>query len=172
RKMGQEGALTAEVALQGVRVPGSALVGGDVDAGYRAAMTSLARGRTHIAAVAVGAAQRAHDESVAHAAATEQGGTPIGGFQLVQAMLADQYAGVAAGRALVRETAAAYDSGEDRRIAPSAPSCTAPRWRATSRTWPCRSTAAAATCAGSRSSGSTATSDSSGCTRGPARSNA
>src|SRR5699024_7040680 len=50
----------------------------------------------------------------------EQGGTPIGGFQLVQAMLADQYAGVAAGRALVRETAAAYDSGEDRRIAPSA----------------------------------------------------
>lgn len=120
RKMGQEGALTAEVALQGVRVPGSALVGGDVDAGYRAAMTSLARGRAHIAAVAVGAAQRAHDESVAHAAATEQGGTPIGGFQLVQAMLADQYAGVAAGRALVRETAAAYDSGEDRRIAPSA----------------------------------------------------
>lgn len=120
RKMGQEGAWTAEVDLQGVRVPGSALVGGDEDAGYRAAMTSLARGRIHIAAVAVGAAQRAHDESVAHATITEQAGQPIGGFQLVQAMLADQYVGVSAGRALVRDAAAKYVSGEDRRIAPSA----------------------------------------------------
>jgi acyl-CoA dehydrogenase len=35
-------------------------------------------------------------------------------------MLADQQTGVLAGRALVRETARAYVSGEDRRIAPSA----------------------------------------------------
>lgn len=119
RKMGQEGAWTAEVSLQGVRVPASALVGGDEDAGYRAAMTSLARGRVHIAALAVGAAQRALDESLAHAATTTQGGRAIGGFQLVQAMLADQQTGVMAGRALVREAAAKYVSGEDRRIAPS-----------------------------------------------------
>ena len=38
--------------------------------GYRAAMTSLARGRIHIAALAVGSAQRALDESVAYAAGT------------------------------------------------------------------------------------------------------
>ena len=120
RKMGQEGAGTAEVSFSGVRVPASALVGGDEDAGYRAAMTSLARGRVHIAAVAVGSAQRALDESLAHAATTTQGGQTIGGFQLVQAMLADQQVGVMAGRALVRETAAKYVSGEDRRIAPSA----------------------------------------------------
>ncbi|MBB1017500.1 acyl-CoA dehydrogenase [Dietzia sp. DQ11-71] len=120
KKMGQAGAWTAEVSFQGVRVPASALVGGDEDTGYRAAMTSLARGRVHIAALAVGTAQRALDESVAYAAATTQGGQPIGGFQLVQAMLADQQTGVMAGRALVREAAAKYVSGEDRRLAPSA----------------------------------------------------
>ncbi|CAM3741862.1 acyl-CoA dehydrogenase family protein [Kibdelosporangium persicum] len=119
-KMGQEGAWTADVTLDGVRVPADALVGGDEAAGYRAAMTSLARGRVHIAALAVGTAQRALDESVAYAATTTQGGTRIGDFQLVQAMLADQQAGVLAGRAMVREAARAYVSGEDRRIAPSA----------------------------------------------------
>ncbi|WP_280437045.1 acyl-CoA dehydrogenase family protein [Nocardia carnea] len=120
RKMGQEGAWTSEVRFTGVRVPAAALVGGSEDVGYRAAMVSLARGRMHIAALAVGAAQRALDESVAYAATATQGGTPIGDFQLVQAMIADQYTGVAAGRALVRDIAARYVSGEDRRVGPSA----------------------------------------------------
>ncbi|MDI9914108.1 acyl-CoA dehydrogenase family protein [Rhodococcus sp. IEGM 1379] len=120
KKMGQEGAWTSEVSFDNVRVPDSALVGGDQDTGYRAAMTSLARGRVHIAALSVGAAQRALDESVAFATVTEQGGTAIGDFQLVQAMLADQQVGVMAGRAMVREVAARYVSGEDRRLGPSA----------------------------------------------------
>ena len=119
RKMGQEGAWTSEVSFDDVVVEESALVGGSEDAGYRAAMTSLARGRVHIAALAVGSAQRALDESVAFAAVTRQGGTPIGDFQLVQAMLADQQVGVSAGRALVRDVARKYVSGEDRRIGPS-----------------------------------------------------
>ncbi|MGV0738982.1 acyl-CoA dehydrogenase [Mycolicibacterium sp. (ex Dasyatis americana)] len=119
-KMGQEGAWTADVTFTDVRVPNSALVGGSEDVGYRAAMTSLARGRVHIAALAVGSAQRALDESVAYAAAATQGGQPIGSFQLVQAMIADQQTGVMAGRALVRDAAAKWVSGEDRRIAPSA----------------------------------------------------
>ncbi|WP_043451102.1 acyl-CoA dehydrogenase family protein [Jongsikchunia kroppenstedtii] len=120
KKMGQEGSTTAVVTFDGVRVPAGALVGGDVEQGYRAAMTSLARGRVHISAVAVGAAQRALDESVRYAATATQGGTPIGDFQLVQAMIADQQTDVLAGRALVRDTAAKWVSEEDRRIAPSA----------------------------------------------------
>jgi len=119
-KMGQEGAWTADVILDSVQVPESALVGGAEAVGYQAAMASLARGRIHIAALAVGSAQRALDESVAYAAAATQGGIPIGEHQLVQAMLADQYTGVAAGRALVRDAAAAYDRGTDRRVGPSA----------------------------------------------------
>jgi len=119
-KMGQEGAWTSDVSFDDVRVPATALIGGSEDIGYRAAMISLARGRVHIAALAVGTAQRALDESVAYAATATQGGTPIGNFQLVQAMIADQQTGVLAGRALVRETAKAWVNGEDRRIAPSA----------------------------------------------------
>lgn len=119
-KMGQEGAWTADVNFTDVRVPAAALVGGSEDVGYRAAMTSLARGRVHIAALAVGTAQRALDESVAYAATATQGGQPIGNFQLVQAMIADQQTGVMAGRALVRDAAQKWVTGEDRRIAPSA----------------------------------------------------
>lgn len=119
-KMGQEGAWTADVNFTDVRVGADALVGGSEDHGYRAAMTSLARGRVHIAALAVGAAQRALDESVSYAATATQGGTPIGSFQLVQGMLADQQTGVMAGRALVREAARLWVADEDRRIAPSA----------------------------------------------------
>ena len=118
-KMGQQGSVTAQVFFDDVRVPGASLVGGDPEVGYRAAMTILARGRIHIAAVAVGQAQRALDESVQYAALTTQGGTTIGDFQLVQAMLADQQTGVMAGRALVAEAARKWVSGEDRRIAPS-----------------------------------------------------
>ncbi|TQC47759.1 acyl-CoA dehydrogenase [Rhodococcus sp. WS4] len=119
RKMGHAGSTTATVHLDDVRVPSAALVGGSEDVGYRAAMTSLARGRVHVAALAVGQAQRALDESVAYAATATQGGTAIGDFQLVQAMIADQQTGVMAGRALVRDAARAWVEGTDRRIAPS-----------------------------------------------------
>lgn len=118
-KMGQEGAWTADVSFDEVRVGNDTLVGGSEDIGYRAAMTSLARGRVHIAALSVGSAQRALDESVAYAATATQGGTPIGDFQLVQAMIADMATGVMAGRALVRDAARLWVSEEDRRIAPS-----------------------------------------------------
>ncbi len=119
-KMGQEGAWTADVSFDDVRVGTDALIGGSEDIGYRAAMTSLARGRVHIAALAVGAAQRALDESVSYAATATQGGTPIGSFQLVQAMIADQQTGVLAGRALVRDAARLWVTNQDRRVAPSA----------------------------------------------------
>jgi acyl-CoA dehydrogenase len=119
RKMGHEGSWTADVTLTAVRVPADALVGGSEEVGYQAAMSSLARGRVHIAAIAVGAARRALDETVAYAATATQGGTAIGDYQLVQAHLADMQAGVLAGEALVRECARKYACGEDRRIAPS-----------------------------------------------------
>ena len=119
-KMGQEGSATSDVHFDDVRVPADALVGGDAATGYKAAMTSLARGRVHIAGLAVGTAQRALDESVAYATQNTQGGQRIGDFQLVQAMLADMQTGVLAGRAMVRDAARAYVDGSDRRIAPSA----------------------------------------------------
>ena len=165
--MGQEGAWTSDVYFTDVRLGDDALIGGSEDIGYRAALTSLARGRIHIAALAVGAAQRALDESLAFAASATQGGTPVGEFQLVQAMLADQQTQVMAGRALVRDAAQKWLSGEDRRIAPSVAKlfCTE-MWPI----WQCRFTAAPATCAVCLSSGSIATCACCVSTREPARS--
>jgi acyl-CoA dehydrogenase len=75
-KMGQEGAWTSDVYFTDVAVGPEALIGGSEDIGYRAALTSLARGRIHIAALAVAAAQRALDESVSFATTATQGGCP------------------------------------------------------------------------------------------------
>jgi acyl-CoA dehydrogenase len=119
-KMGQEGAWTSDVYFTDVAVGSEALIGGSEDIGYRAALTSLARGRIHLAALAVGAAQRALDESVSFATTATQGGVQVGTFQLVQAMLADQQTDVMAGLAMVREAARQWLDGSDRRIAPSA----------------------------------------------------
>jgi acyl-CoA dehydrogenase len=118
-KMGQRGAWTAEVIFDDVRVPSGRLIG-EEGRGYRSAMTVLARGRLHIAAVCVGTAQRILDESVAHAATSKQGGQLIGSYQLVQAMLADSYAEIEAGRSLVLSTADDYDAGRNVAAGPSA----------------------------------------------------
>jgi acyl-CoA dehydrogenase len=119
-KMGQKGAWTADVHLDDVRVPASALVGGAADSGYATAMSCLAHGRVHIAALCVGMAQRLVDETVRYAAQRVQGGKPIGEHQLVQAMIADSLTETMAGRSLTLDVARAYDDGSDRRLGPSA----------------------------------------------------
>ncbi|MHC1562522.1 acyl-CoA dehydrogenase family protein [Actinomycetospora sp. C-140] len=120
RKMGQEGATSSEVTFDGVRIGADALVSGEIDTGFRAAMSVLARGRVHISALAMGLAQRALDESVAYSVVNRQGGVPTGERQLVQAMLAEQASLVMAGKACAREAAARYLDGSDRRVGPSA----------------------------------------------------
>jgi acyl-CoA dehydrogenase len=118
KKMGQAGAWTSEVFFDDVRVGADALVG-EEGRGYSKALTVLSRGRLHIAALCVGMAQRVLDESVAYAASAKQGGAPIGRFQLVQGMLADMHAELLAGRSMVLDVAARYDSGEDTSVGPS-----------------------------------------------------
>ncbi|MFI1018647.1 acyl-CoA dehydrogenase family protein [Streptomyces sp. NPDC020965] len=118
-KTGQAGAWTSEVFFDRVRVPHTALVGGLAGQGFNAAMRSLAKGRVHVAALCVGQATRALEESVDYARHSKQGGEPIGRFQLVQAMLAESRAELDAARALVLDVARRYDSGEDTKIGPS-----------------------------------------------------
>lgn len=120
KKMGQEGAWTSEIHFDNVRVGIDRLIGGAEEVGFNAAMASLAKGRLHIAAICVGQAQRILDESVRYASLAKQGGTTIGTFQLVQAMLADSYTELLAARELVLGVARRYDSQEDRKLGPSA----------------------------------------------------
>src|SRR5262249_44022445 len=80
---------------------------------------SLAKGRLTIAALCVGMAERIVAEATAYALDNRQGGTPIGEFQLVQELLAESETEARAGRALVLETARAYDAGTDTRQGPA-----------------------------------------------------
>ena len=121
-KMGQAGAWTADVHLDEVRVPGEAVVGGDagIHKGFRIAARCLAHGRVHIAALCVGMADRLVHETVEYARTREQGGRPIGSFQLVQGLVADSVTDHRAGRALVLDVAGAYDAGTDTIAGPAA----------------------------------------------------
>ena len=119
KKMGQQGAWTSEVFFDDVRVPASALIGGEEESGFRAAMKSLAKGRLTIAGLCVGMAERIVEEATAYALDNRQGGTPIGEFQLVQGLLADSETEARAGRALVLETARAFEAGTDTRQGPA-----------------------------------------------------
>jgi acyl-CoA dehydrogenase len=117
QKMGQGGSVTSEVYLDEVRVGADALIGGDK--GYRIAMSSLARGRLHVAAVCTGMMRRLVDESVAFANERRQSGHAIADFQLVQAMIADSATELYAAEAMVRRAAGDYDTGTDTKLAPA-----------------------------------------------------
>lgn len=113
KKMGQRGALTADVVFDGVRVPARAIVGGPEreGQGFRTAMKVLDRGRIHIAALCVGAARRLIADALAYSSERKQFGRPVGDFQLVQAMLADSQAECFAAETMVLETARRHDEG-------------------------------------------------------------
>ncbi|MBB4040471.1 acyl-CoA dehydrogenase [Microvirga flocculans] len=115
RKMGQQGAQTCDVIFDAVRVPASAIVGGPAKEGhgFKTAMKVLDRGRLHIAAICVGAAERLIADSLAYAMTRKQFGQPIAQFQLIQAMLADMRAEAFAARCMVMETARRKDLGID-----------------------------------------------------------
>lgn len=112
RKMGQRGTSTADVIFAGCRVPAENIIGGQPERGFRTAMKVLTRGRLHISAICVGAAQRIISEAVAFAKSRVQFGKPIGEHQLIQAMLADSETEAYAARAMVLDAARRYDAGE------------------------------------------------------------
>lgn len=112
RKMGQAGAMSADVILDDVRVPASALLGGVEGRGFKTAMSVLDRGRVNVAAVCVGQAKRIQYEAVAYACEREQFGQPIANYQLIQAMLADSQAEIYAAECMVRETSRRLAAGE------------------------------------------------------------
>jgi len=111
-KMGQAGALSADVFLEDVRVPASAILGGEEGQGFRTAMKVLDRGRIHVASVCIGQARRILHEALSYARERKQFGQPIGEFQLVQAMLADSRAELYAAESMVRDAARRHEAGE------------------------------------------------------------
>ena len=113
RKMGQKGAHTCDVIFENCRVPAGNLIGGKEGVGFKTAMKVLDKGRLHISAVCVGAAERMLDDALRYAMDRQQVGKPISEFQLVQAMLADCRTEIYAARCMVLDAARRRDAGED-----------------------------------------------------------
>lgn len=121
RKMGQQGAHTADVILEDCAVPAANIIGGIEGQGFKTAMKVLDRGRLHMGAIAVGIAERLIAECVRYASERQQFGKPISEFQLVQAMLADSRTEAYAARTMVADAAKRFDAGEN--IATEAACC-------------------------------------------------
>jgi len=113
KKMGQAGALTADVIFDNCQVPATALLGGAEGNGFRTAMRVLDKGRLHISALCVGIADRLIEDAVRYAAERRQFGQPIADFQLVQAMIADSQTEAYAARCMVLDAARKRDRGEN-----------------------------------------------------------
>lgn len=113
KKMGQKGAHTCDVIFENCRVPAANVIGGREGVGFKTAMKVLDKGRLHIAAVCVGAAERMLDDALRYAMERVQFGKPIAEFQLIQAMLADSKAEIYAARSMVLDAARRRDAGED-----------------------------------------------------------
>ena len=113
KKMGQRGAHTCDVIFENCRVPAANLIGGKEGVGFKTAMKVLDKGRLHIAAVCVGAAERMLDDALRYAMERQQFGQPIAEFQLIQAMLADSKTEIYAARCMVIDAARLRDNGAD-----------------------------------------------------------
>lgn len=102
-----------EVVLEGVVVPEAMRLGAE-GRGMALALGTLHRFRPTVGAAALGFAQRALDESVAHVSSRHQFGAPLSELPLVQAKLGEMACELEAARLLVYRAAAAIDAGGDR----------------------------------------------------------
>lgn len=110
-KLGLRGQATAEIFLNDVRVPASALLGVEGE-GFRIAMRSLDKGRVSVAAGCVGIIQACLETAVRHAREREQFGRPLASFQLVQDMIAEISVEADAARLLTWRAADLLERGE------------------------------------------------------------
>jgi acyl-CoA dehydrogenase len=111
--MGQKGAHTADVIFENCRVPAANLIGNREGVGFKTAMKVLDKGRLHISAICVGAAERMLDDALRYAIERKQFGQAIADFQLIQAMLADSKAEIYAARSMILDAARRRDNKED-----------------------------------------------------------
>ncbi len=111
KKMGIRGSSTCELVFEDCIVPKENLLG-ELNKGFKVAMTTLDGGRIGIAAQAIGIAQASIDECVKYTTERVQFGRRISQFQNTQFQLADMQAEVDAARLLVYRAAQAKQDHE------------------------------------------------------------
>ena len=110
KKLGIKGSSTAQIVLDGCRVPAENLLGKEGE-GFRVAMATLDGGRIGIAAQAVGIARAAFEAARDYAKGRVQFGRPIASLQAIQFMLADMATEIEAARLLTYRAAVLKDQG-------------------------------------------------------------
>jgi alkylation response protein AidB-like acyl-CoA dehydrogenase len=118
RKLGLHASNTAELHLDNVRVPASALLGAR-DMGFVNTMQVLEGGRIAMAAMAVGIAQGALDEALKYMTQRSAFGRTLAEFNGLRGMIADIGTEVEAARLLTLRAAVLKDSGRPAKIAAS-----------------------------------------------------
>jgi alkylation response protein AidB-like acyl-CoA dehydrogenase len=118
RKLGLHASNTAELHLDGVRVPATALCG-ERDMGFVNTMQVLEGGRIAMAAMAVGIAQGALDEALRYMKQRSAFGKTLAEFNGLQGMIAEIGTEVEAARLLTLRAAALKDAGRPARTAAS-----------------------------------------------------
>lgn len=111
RKMGWNAQPTAQVVLEGCRIPAANRIG-DEGQGFRFAMAGLDGGRLNIGACSLGGAQAALEKATQYVREREQFGAPIGDLQTIQFTLADMATELETARAMLWRAAAALDAGD------------------------------------------------------------
>jgi alkylation response protein AidB-like acyl-CoA dehydrogenase len=109
-KLGLRAQDTAELVLDGVRVPDANRLGGEGD-GFKVAMSALDNGRISLAAGCVGIAQGCLEACLRYGAERKQFGKPIASHQLVQELIAEIAVDCEAARLLTWRAAALADAG-------------------------------------------------------------
>jgi len=118
RKLGLHASNTAELILEGVRVPASSLLG-ELNMGFVNTMQVLEGGRIAMAAMAVGLAQGALDQALRYMKERHAFGKPLADFNGLQGMLAEMGTEVEAARLLTLRAATLKDAGRPAKVAAS-----------------------------------------------------
>ncbi|MEU0503150.1 acyl-CoA dehydrogenase family protein [Nocardia sp. NPDC005998] len=108
---GHAEAPVGEIYFDGVEVPAHNLLGGVEGTGLTMALRGINHARLHVAATCVGQATRMLEETTAHVSGRTQFGAPLSDLGAVRATLGASFAEMEAGRALVVESARAFDQG-------------------------------------------------------------
>lgn len=117
KKMGQHASPTNELLFQDCRIPADALMG-ELNDGFRVAVTELAGGRIGIGSLGLGLGMAAMDYATKYALERSQFGKPISQFQATQWKIADRYTELEAARLLLLN--AAYKKEQGRSFAKEA----------------------------------------------------
>jgi len=117
-KMGWHAQPTAQVILEGVRVPAEAMLGGwdGEGAGFGIAMNGLNGGRLNIAACSLGGAQAAYDKTGTYLDDRQAFGASLLDEPTIRFALADMATGLETSRMLLWRAATALDDGDPDKV--------------------------------------------------------